>query len=446
MLKLFAVISNESKNLWRDKAGLLVLFVMPSALVLVITLVQENVMKTVGESETRLLFVDRDRQMLSHEIENKLNETGALVLVKAIDGQRPAVVDVKKALLRGDYQAAIVIPPGATESLRRRTRQSILGLLENQQPGTENTLPQPTVDLYFDPTVMGGFRSAIRNSLDIVLLSIEIKEQLNALSEQLPGHIAKTMQAQFGSLGADSFLADMPSFKFNWKGHRLLHIMEISAAESDAHSQPTSIQQNVPAWTLFGIFFIAVPIAGSLVKERKNGTYMRLLSYPVAHGTLLAGKMATYITVCFVQMALIGLIGLLVLPALGTPALDMGASPGGILLMAFSAILAAVGYGILLGTITSTYEQVSMLGPITIVIAAAIGGIMVPAYAMPKIMQTLSNVSPLAWALNGFLDVFVRQGNIGTILPHALLLLTFCATCLFVSWWVFFRRLIICGY
>jgi ABC-2 type transport system permease protein len=182
------------------------------------------------------------------------------------------------------------------------------------------------------------------------------------------------------------------------------------------------------------MFFIAVPLSGALLKERQSGIYGRLRSLPVSRAVLMMGKMAAYVTVCVAQLILIGLIGLFVLPVLGTPPLEMGASAGGILLMAGSAILAAVGYGILLGTLTSSYEQASMLGPITIVIAAAIGGIMVPVYVMPELMQALSMLSPLAWGLNGFLDVFVRQGSVGTVFPEAMRLLAFGAACLIIAW------------
>ena len=51
-------------------------------------------------------------------------------------------------------------------------------------------------------------------------------------------------------------------------------------------------------------------------------------------------------------------------------------------------------------------------GAVSVVIAAAIGGIMVPVFAMPPVMQTISIFSPLSWGLNAFLDVFVRGGSL----------------------------------
>ena len=102
--------------------------------------------------------------------------------------------------------------------------------------------------------------------------------------------------------------------------------------------------------------------------------------------------------------------------------------------MAASAIFAATGYGILLGTVVNSFEQAAMFGPISIVIAAALGGVMVPVYAMPTFMQTISVISPLAWGLNGTLDVFVRGGGARDVLPEAAALGTFFVACVLLAW------------
>jgi ABC-2 type transport system permease protein len=112
-----------------------------------------------------------------------------------------------------------------------------------------------------------------------------------------------------------------------------------------------------------------------------------------------------------------------------------------LMLVSLSAILAAAGYGILLGTVVRTYEQASMFGPISVVVAAAIGGIMVPVYAMPPPMQTLSVFSPLAWGLNAFLELLVRGGNLGAVLPEVAALIGFFAASMAVAWAIFSRRI-----
>ncbi len=133
-------------------------------------------------------------------------------------------------------------------------------------------------------------------------------------------------------------------------------------------------------------------------------------------------------------------MGIYVLPLLGTPVLEMGSAYGAILLVVASSALAATGYGILLGAVARTYEQASMFGAVSVVIAAALGGIMVPVYAMPEVMQEISRFSPLAWGLNGLTDLFVREGNLGGVLPEISYLLLFFAAATTVGWWRFVHR------
>jgi ABC-2 type transport system permease protein len=77
---------------------------------------------------------------------------------------------------------------------------------------------------------------------------------------------------------------------------------------------------------------------------------------------------------------------------------------------------------ILVAAIARTIDQATTIGSLANVLAAAIGGIMVPQWIMPKFMQTFAYISPMNWALEGFLEVFLRSGRLAAIAPHALLL------------------------
>jgi len=243
-----------------------------------------------------------------------------------------------------------------------------------------------------------------------------------------------------GPLLPESFVSDIPRMRPDFSRDRLLRIAERSASQFNFGKKPTSVQQNVPAWALFGIFFIAVPMAGALIKERHDETLARLLTLPVSFLSVMTGKIIAYVLVCLTQFGFILFIGKYILPLLGTPMLDMGSDPVAVIIITLCAILAATGFGILLGTIAKTDEQASMVGPISIVIAAALGGIMVPVYAMPKIMQEISIYSPLAWGHDAFLEVFVRGGNIRTVSGDIIALLSFFIATVLMSWICFFLR------
>ena len=440
MYKIGATVSKELLLLSRDRTGLLVLFIMPALLVLVMTLVQENVLKTMGESNTRVLFVDHDRREVGQTIEKKLIESGAIEIIKKIDGKE---VDEKRALervLKGDYQLCVIIPEGTTAAVKTRARQVVRQSFAMAEMPVESSLRTRDITVYFDPTVFGGFRSAVLNSLELVIVGIELNEKMNVLSELLPEHINRTLRKAMGPLLPESFVNDIPGMRLDFSRDRLLRIAERPASQFDFEKKPTSVQQNVPAWALFGIFFIAVPMAGALIKERHDETLARLLTLPVSFLSVMTGKIIAYVLVCLAQFGLIVFIGKFILPLLGTPVLDMGSDPVAVIIITLSAVLAATGFGILLGTIAGTYEQASMVGPISIVIAAALGGIMVPVYAMPKIMREISVYSPLAWGHDAFLDVFVRGGNIRTVSSDIVALLSFFVATVLISWVYFSLR------
>jgi ABC-2 type transport system permease protein len=46
------------------------------------------------------------------------------------------------------------------------------------------------------------------------------------------------------------------------------------------------------------------------------------------------------------------------------------------------------------------------------------GGLWVPIYLMPDFMRTVSQVSPMNWAISGYYNIFLRGGNLINILPQ----------------------------
>jgi ABC-2 type transport system permease protein len=107
--------------------------------------------------------------------------------------------------------------------------------------------------------------------------------------------------------------------------------------------------------------------------------------------------------------------------------------------MVIATGLAATAYGLALGAIANTSEQAASFGSVSVIIMAALGGIWVPVFMMPAMMQKISIISPLNWGLEGFYTIFLRDGNLIDILPQAGLLLAFCGICMGVAF--YFLRL-----
>lgn len=439
MLTIWATIIKELIELRRDRAGLLVLLVMPMALVLIVSLVQDNVMQATGEAPIRVLFVDQDKSFLGAAIATQLKNVGGLELVTAIKGAPASAETAKKAVVKGDFQFTIIIPPGAgaffKEQIRSRAKSTII-LKRRALPkaAPSKGAAQTDVAIYFDPAVQAAFRTAVINALQRVVMGIEFREQAAVLAETFPAELKKALSDIMQPLmGASPTPIPTPELSFKMDTAPVLQLTEMVALNSRLLKRPTAAQQNVPAWALFGMFFIVVPLSGSLIRERQTGSLTRLMTMPVAPLSLLTGKICAYMLVCQLQFALMLAAGVFLLPLLGPTGLAPGPELLAIMPVALAASLAATGYGLMVGTLAKSYEQASMFGAVSIVIAAALGGIMIPVYVMPRYMQELSAFSPLNWGLTAFQEIFVRGGALRAVLPELSYLLIFFIVSITVS-------------
>jgi ABC-2 type transport system permease protein len=404
-MKLLASIRKELTLLLRDRAGLALLFVMPMALVLVVTLVQNNVLD--ARSQIDVLVLNEDPGRLGRAIEEGLRASDFFVARTTLEGV-PLTSDLlHRAVARGRFRLGIVIHPQASRNLER----GIDRLLEGAEPERQ---AHEEITLILDPAVQNALEDSIENFLQRLVQ----REQARVLLERLAQVLA---------------LPVLPASP-------LVEIRREYASDQPLKIKPNAVQHNVPAWTMFGIFFIAVPISSSLIRERNAGTLTRLFTMPVSFPTLLLGKILSHVVINLVQLALMLGVGLFVLPWFGTPVLSLGDHPQLILLVGLCASLAATGFGLMLGTLARTYEQASTVGPISIIIAAALGGIMVPVFLMPRFLQSVSAASPLRWGHEAFVDVFVRGADLAALIPNLSRLLLFFLVTVSVATLFFFRE------
>jgi ABC-2 type transport system permease protein len=110
-------------------------------------------------------------------------------------------------------------------------------------------------------------------------------------------------------------------------------------------------------------------------------------------------------------------IGVYVVSLFGGTALTIGDSIGGLVLIAASVSFSAISMALLIASVAKTTEQATTIGGVLNIIFGALGGLMVPKFVMPRFMQDLADISPMSWGLEGFLDIFLRNGGVSDILP-----------------------------
>jgi ABC-2 type transport system permease protein len=205
--------------------------------------------------------------------------------------------------------------------------------------------------------------------------------------------------------------------------------------------RPTAVQQNVPAWLVFGMFFVVASIAGLFVEERACGALLRLRSLGVQPWQLIVSKIVPYLGVNGVQAMLMLAVGVWLMPEIGGEGLSLqGVHWGALVLMLLAISLAAVSLALAVACLVSTHAQAATLGPILNVLMAALGGVMVPLFVMPPVMQQVAVYSPMNWGLEGLLNVLLRNGDVASVLPQVTRLAGFAMLLLLIAFGLFRRR------
>ncbi|HSW20752.1 MAG TPA: ABC transporter permease [Ramlibacter sp.] len=209
--------------------------------------------------------------------------------------------------------------------------------------------------------------------------------------------------------------------------------------EIESGRRMTAVQQSVPAWLIFGMFFVVIPIAGVLIQERNEGTLARLATLRVSPLAILGGKLMAFMVLNWVQLAFMLLVGSWLVPLLGGDALSLDIHLGWFLLMVLATSAAAVGLALLIASSTRNFEHAAALGGGLNVVLGAIAGVMVPRVLMPPGLQTVSAWSPMGWALDGMQSVFLGMPAAVELLPRVALLFGFAMVCLLSSAWLLRR-------
>lgn len=420
MQKLIAAILKDCKILFRDKAGLAVMFAMPILLVVVISSIQNSSFKLVNENKVPMFLVNNDGQAVSLQFIEGLKQIGMFEIF-----QNDTVVnraDVSKVMYEKDAMVAVVIPKGFSENISAKASKitsealQALGMASEESETKVSTIKQvPALEMVYNPVMEESFRLSVIGALQSTQQFTENKQVLQALYKQLSNKkLPDSLEQKI--LASKSQIEQFP------------------VAKDGSRAIPNTSQHNVPAWTIFAMFFIVVTLSTNIVKEKVSGSFIRLKTLPTNYAILLLAKQITFVLVTMLQALVIFSIGYYVFPHIGLPALNFPTNKTGLVLVTFFCGWSAVSYGLLVGVFSKTMEQAIGFGAVSVVILAAIGGVIVPAFAMPETLKLLMKISPLHWCIESYYVFFLQNGSVKNIIMSIFPLLLFIIAMQIVSW------------
>ncbi|MEA3466759.1 MAG: ABC transporter permease [Thermodesulfobacteriota bacterium] len=369
----------------RDKHSLAALFIMPFFFILIMSMA----LKDTFTNERALLIyeiVDLDNSQESKMLQDFMSTSSFLQRVDSKDSS--------------DTHLSITIPKSFSNALLEKERQ------------------EPLLQLSAAPDVKQEMIMIFQAKLSADIMRLRLMQIQKKIAPYIP---------DASQLNLDRF--------HNEK------LFDIDYRRMQDNEQPTSTQQSVPSWIVFGMFFVIIPMSTVFINERKQKTLMRLASMNISIPALFTGKVLPYLLINQLQVLLMIAAGVYIVPLLGGDALTPGHSLAGLALVSISLSFAAIGTSVLIATLAKTVEQATTVGGLINILFGAIGGIMVPKFYMPESMQKFANISPMSWGLEGFLDIFLRGYGIKEILPEAMALCGFGLCLLLLAATILSKRL-----
>jgi ABC-2 type transport system permease protein len=173
-----------------------------------------------------------------------------------------------------------------------------------------------------------------------------------------------------------------------------------------------------PQGILWALIACSTSFALALVRERMQGTFLRLRAAPMSRAQILAGKgLACFIAALAVVCALL---------ILGTVACGIRFAHPALLALAIPCSAACfVGIMVFVSVLGKTDRVVSGGGWGLLMIFSMLGGGMVPLFIMPDWMRTMGSVSPAKWAILALEGAIWRDFSLAEMLLPCGLLLVF---------------------
>jgi ABC-2 type transport system permease protein len=389
MRPLLALWEKEWLALSRDVHGLAVLFLMPAAFIVVMSLALSDAFVGGKRRDATFDVISADESFVDLFGRNLAGEGFRFVPMPPADPAAPGRLRIAKS---GDL--TLVVPPDFGRAL--------------DSPPDGRGVP-PKLTLLADPTLPPTQLLAFQQRVLGVVLGLRVAV------------------TRLAGIPADAAALDL----------RQAASLDVQLRTG---GRPSSVQQNVPAWLIFGMFLVVMPISALFILERRDGTLARLASLQVPFSLLLLGKIGPYFVVNLAQALLMFAAGKTLVPWFGGESLALPARWDLLAIVTACTSLTAIGWGLLVAVSARTLEQATVVGGMGTILFAAIGGIMVPRFVMPDSMQTLVDLSPMSWALDGFHAVILRHGDGASIILPCLKLLALALMLFTAALWIHHRR------
>jgi ABC-2 type transport system permease protein len=310
------------------------------------------------------IVVDQDRSVQSRELIDRLRATKTFSIRKITENPREARTEI----VAGRAGVGILIPPDFHDARARGTPAKVLVLID----GSDNI-------------VASGALAAVNGVVS--------NQNLEVLARDARGGMPLSAQ---------------PIILFNPEGRTANFI--------------------IPGLVAVILQMIAIMLsAGSIVREREQGTMEQLLVTPVNPLGLMLGKVAPYMFLGLAETALILAIMrfAFLVPIRGNLFLLFG-----VMVIYLAALLAL---GLFISTRAKTQQEAQQQVQMMFLPSIFLSGYLFPLNGMPIVLQIVGQILPTTHMVAIMRGIVLRDAGFFELVPHVLALVVFAVVMIFFS-------------
>ncbi len=409
MKKSFTLAIKDLRLLVRDKSALFWVLAFPLMIAIIFGSVFGG---SNGASKIDTAIIDQDRSNVSGKLADKLRASSALNVVNIpIQPGHDALFAAANQIRQGRLTAYVLIPKGYQDEVQNfrysegpslqigidPTRQAESGMLQG-------VLASSSYAQMGDQMQVGSNGNGLRENIARVGSS----SYLNRQDKQAIVRVLRDVS---------SLQASGMSTQGVFQGAKIV----TNPVTAEGAEPSSNYEVTFPQALIWGLLGIVSSFVISMVKEREQGTLVRLQT-SMSMMEILMGKALACLLSALGMMTLLLLIGHWLFGVRLSSPLLLG-------MALLSGSLCIVGIMMLLSVLGRTEQAVSGSSWAIMITMSMFGGGMIPVFLMPGWMKTASNASPLKWTVLSIEGAIWRGFSFSEMVMPCLILVGIGAAC-----------------
>ncbi|HHD82879.1 MAG TPA: ABC transporter permease [Bacteroidetes bacterium] len=349
------IIQKEFKQIFRNKAMLPLIFVLP-----LIQLIILSNAATFEVKNIKFSYIDHDKTSFSRELIDKFEASTYFDVITEYPSEKIA----STAMLKGEVDVILEIPPYFERDLLKKKKTSLLVIInaiDGAAAGVEN--------VYINQIVQNFNKNA----------------QVDLMQHSVPITI--------GMQNMQKNITSIPSFWYN----KTLNYKTFM----------------VPGILVLLVTMITLFLSGmNIVREKEIGTLEQMNVTPIKRHQFIIGKLFPF----WVLGMLLLTVGLIIARLLFN--VPMVGSLGLMYLYTSIYILVILGMGLFISNYTDTQQQAMFIAWFFVVIFILMSGLFTPIESMPEWAQFLTEFNPIKYFVEVMRMVMLKGSTFIDILPQ----------------------------